>query len=216
MREPINIEIWSDFVCPFCYIGKRHFEKALEDFHPDSRVKIRWRSFQLHPSAPNDPALSLYDYLASLKGQTREWSERMHEQVTEMAARAGLTYRFDIAKVSNTLDAHRLLQLAITRNKGDEFEERIFHAYFTEGKFLGDRDELLSLSAQAGISYEDSRLALSGDNFIAEVENDKEEAKRIGIRGVPFFLFEKKYAISGAQPIHVFREILEEVYKKSL
>lgn len=212
MQTPkMKVEIWSDIMCPFCYIGKRHYEKALGQFAGSSDITVEWHSFQLDPTIPKQTKqVSVYEYLAGRKGISVDQAVRMHDGVLKMAAAAGLTYNFDKAVVANSFDAHRVVQLAKTQGLGDEIEERFFKAYFTEGKDLADTDTLASLAAEIGMNESAVKELLKSDEMAYEVHQDVQEAQQIGVGGVPFFVFDRKYAISGAQPVDAFLQTLEQ------
>lgn len=213
--KKIRVEIWSDVVCPFCYIGKRKFELALEQFAHRDEVEIAWKSFQLDPGTLSQPGKDVYDYLAERYGRDREWSSATHRQVTEQAARVGLEYNFDKAVVSPTFDAHRAAHFAKSKGKGAEFEEVLFRSYFTDGKNIADHTILGELGALVGLDKQEVFTALQNGAFAAEVQQDIHEAKQIGVQGVPFFVFNRKYAISGAQDPKVFLETLETVWNET-
>ncbi|HLP56397.1 MAG TPA: DsbA family oxidoreductase [Fluviicola sp.] len=206
----MKIEIWSDVMCPFCYIGKRRLEQALEQF-PGETFDIEWKSFQLDPDLVANGKENPYQYLADRKGISYQESVNMHENVVNAAKSVGLDYRFDLAVVANSLDAHRLSHLAKQHGLGNELEERLFRAYFTEGKDIADHAVLTVLGTEAGIPKEAIETLFSGDQFLADVQHDILEAQQIGVRGVPFFVFDRKYAISGAQPVEAFLETLNAV-----
>ncbi|MGN7812588.1 DsbA family oxidoreductase [Flavobacterium sp. 22076] len=209
----MKIEIWSDIMCPFCYIGKRQLETALEQF-PDNDFEIDWKSFQLDPTITPEPGKDVYTYLAERKGMTVEQSKEMHKGVAERAKSVGLEYNFDKAVISNSLEAHRIIQLAKTKNLGDEIEEIFFKAYFTEGRALNDGPTLIELAEKAGLDKNDVLEVLKSDNlYLKEVEHDIEEAQQIGVQGVPFFVFDRKYAVSGAQPVEAFVQTIKEGLK---
>lgn len=208
----MKIEIWSDIVCPFCYIGKRRLEQALEQFEHKDRVVIEWKSFQLNPHQQHLPDTNIYDYLAEIKGQSREWSVQMHESVRLMAKSVGLEYNFDQAQITNTFEAHRLLQLAKTQDLGDAVKERLCKAYFTEGALISDHDTLLRLAVEVGMDREEVQTVLSSRRFTEAVEQDIAEAHSLGIRGVPFFLMDRKDAVSGAQSTPVFLNVLQQSF----
>jgi len=210
----MKVEVWSDIMCPFCYIGKRHYESALDKFEGRNNVEIEWHSFQLDPTIPkNIPSKeNVYQYLADKKGISYEQSAKMHERVIEMAKNAGLDYRFDKAIVANSFDAHRLIQLAKTKGLGDAAEERLFRAYFTEGKDFGDHATLIEIGKEIGLSEEDVKSALVNDALAEKVEQDILEASEIGVQGVPFFVFDRKYAVSGAQPPEYFLQALNQSF----
>jgi predicted DsbA family dithiol-disulfide isomerase len=209
----MKIEIWSDIMCPFCYIGKRHLEAALAQF-PDVPVELEWKSFQLDPHIVSQADKDVYTYLAERKGMSVEASKRMHEGVVERAAAVGLDYRFDKAVIANSLQAHRIIQLAKKNGLGDQLEEFFFRAYFTDGENLADRATLKRLGILAGLLESDIQKTLDQQLFSEEIEADLSEARHIGIQGVPFFVFDRKYAVSGAQPIETFVETIQAVVKK--
>jgi protein disulfide-isomerase len=210
----MKVEIWSDIMCPFCYIGKRNYESALDRFEAKNQVEVEWRSFQLDPTIPkNLPSKeNVYQYLADKKGISYEQSAKMHERVIEMAKNAGLDYRFDKAIVANSFDAHRLIQLAKTKGLGDAAEERLFRAYFTEGKDFGDHEILISIGKEMGIPEEEIKSALVSGDYAEKVNEDIQEAGEIGVQGVPFFVFNRKYAVSGAQPPEYFLQALNQSF----
>lgn len=205
----MRIEIWSDILCPFCYIGKRHLEAALKDFSGKDSVEIQWRSFQLDPEQETRPGMDVFSYLAERKGISKAQSEAMHTQVTQMAARAGLEYHFEKAVVANSFDAHRLLQYAKTLGLGDAMKERLFRAYFCEGGNIADANALADLAKDVGLDRAAALAVLQDKRFSAEVEADIREAQTLGITGVPFFVIDRKYAVSGAQPVEVFLRALQ-------
>lgn len=208
----MKIEIWSDIMCPFCYIGKRHFEAALKQFPQANEVEIEWKSFQLDPTIPKmDERVDVYQYLADKKGMSLEQSKAMHENVIQMAKNAGLDYNFDIAVVGNSKDAHRLIQFAKTKELGDQAEEALFKAYFTDGKNMADMKDLIEIGTSIGLDSNELTSILESDAFAYEMMQDVQEAQNIGVQGVPFFVFDRKYAVSGAQPVEAFLQTLEKV-----
>jgi protein disulfide-isomerase len=216
MADPrLTIEVWSDIVCPFCYIGKRNLESALRQFAHADRVDVIWRSFQLDPDAPIDPARkqNVYEYLAERKGITYEQSVRMHEDVTARALQAGLPYRFDKAIVFNTFHAHRLLQLAKMQGRANELKEKLMSAYFIDGRDCGEASTLEAIGREAGLSPSTLEELLDGNAFADNVRNDIKEAAELGIQGVPFFLFNRRWAISGAYPTESFLQALNQTYE---
>lgn len=210
----MKVEIWSDVMCPFCYIGKRHFEKALEGFPERNRIEVEWKSFQLNPDMKTEPGKSINQYLAENKGWTLEQARQASEHVTRMAKEAGLEYDMDRAVVANSFDAHRLVQLAKKSGKGDAMEERLFKAYFTEGKNIADHVTLAQLAEDTGLEKEAVGRTLAGRDFTGEVEQDIYEARQIGVRGVPYFVFNDRYAVSGAQPVETFAGALRASWKE--
>lgn len=209
----MKIEIWSDIMCPFCYIGKRQLEKALSEF-PNDEFEIEWKSFQLDPSITPQGGKDVYTFLAERKGISLEQSKEMHKGVVERAKNVGLEYHFEKAIVSNSLTAHRIIHLAKTRKLGDEMEEIFFKAYFTEGKDLNDTHSLIKLGVQAGLDENEVRKVIENENmFLSDVQSDIDEAQQIGVQGVPFFVFNRKYAISGAQLVEAFLQTINEAKK---
>lgn len=207
----MKVEIWSDIMCPFCYIGKRHFEAALKQFPQADKIEVEWHSFQLDPELPKPASnLNAYEYLAQRKGMSVTQSKAMHHNVVQMAEAAGLHYDFDKAVVANSFDAHRLIQFAKTKGLGDAAEERLFKAYFTEGKNMCDTPTLLQLAKEIGLNEAETKEVLDSTVYSAEVEKDIKEASQIGVRGVPFFVFDRKYAVSGAQPTEAFLNALQK------
>ena len=204
-------------MCPFCYIGKRHLEKALESFPGRDTVEITWKSYQLDPTIPMsfEEPVGVYEYLADRKGWSLEQSVQMHERVVEMAASVGLEYNFDKAVVANSLYAHRVIQLAKEKGLDDAIEEIFFRAYFTEGRDLASVTELVALGEEVGLAEADIRAAIASEEYAYRVSQDIQEGVNLGVRGVPFFVFERKYGISGAEPIQVFIDTLNQTQHAS-
>ncbi|HWB26488.1 MAG TPA: DsbA family oxidoreductase [Chitinophagaceae bacterium] len=208
----MKVEIWSDIMCPFCYIGKRKFEQALQEFDKRGAVEVEWHSFQLDPSIQHMPGKDVHTYLAEIKGKSREWSLQVHKQLTDTAKAVGLAYNFDIAVIANSFEAHRLIQLAKRHGRGDAAEERLFKAYFTEGKNVSDHTTLLSLGEEIGLDRKEVAQMLTSGEFGDNVQADIEEARQLGVNGVPFFVFDRKYAVAGAQSPEVFAQVLEKSF----
>jgi protein disulfide-isomerase len=209
----MKIEIWSDIMCPFCYIGKRQLESALTEF-PNDEFEIEWKSFQLDPTITPQSGKDVFTFLAERKGISVEESKEMHKGVTERAKSVGLDYNFDKTVISNSLEAHRIIQLAKTKNLGDEMEEIFFKAYFTEGRDLNDGPTLIELAMKSGLDQIQVLEILKDENLLLDnVKNDISEAQQIGVQGVPFFVFDRKYAVSGAQPVEAFVNTIKEVLK---
>ena len=210
----MKIEIWSDIMCPFCYIGKRKLESALERFPGKDKVELIWHSFQLDPSLKYQPGKDLYTYLSERKGISKDQSRRLHDQLTQTARENGLTYNFDKAIIANSFDAHRLIQLAKKYALGDAAEERLFKAYFTEGRNVSDQATLVDLGSDIGLQKEEISRMLQSDEYAKQVDDDIKEAQQLGIRGVPFFIMNRKYAVSGAQPAELFLQTLNTSYNE--
>lgn len=208
----MKVEIWSDFVCPFCYIGRRRFEAALERFPHRENVEIIYRSFELDPNAKVDAGHDVHDMLASKYGMSREQAKSMNENVSRQAQDVGLTYRFDTMVVTNTFDAHRLAYFAAARGKMEQMTERLLRAYFTDSKHIGNRSTLAALAAEIGLDEAEAAAMLAGEAYAQDVRGDEAEAARLGIRGVPYFVLDRKYAVSGAQPSEVFLSALEKAW----
>ncbi|MDT3402426.1 DsbA family oxidoreductase [Mucilaginibacter terrae] len=208
----MKIQIWSDVMCPFCYIGKRRFEEALSAFEYKDKVQIEWKSFQLNPQLKTDTSISINQYLADAKGWTLDYAKQLNSQVTDMAAQVGLTYNFDDAVVANSFNAHRFTHLAKKYGKGDAAEEQLFQAYFTNGQNIDDIDTLIALGEATGLDATETREVLNSNTYAEQVHHDIYEAEQLGIRGVPFFVMNNHYAVSGAQATEVFLNTLVSAY----
>jgi predicted DsbA family dithiol-disulfide isomerase len=206
--ERFPVDIWSDVVCPWCYVGKRRFEAALEQFEHRDQVDVTWHAFELDPEAPWRQEGTLAESLAAKYGMSLEEAEASHANLTELAAAEGLDYHFERAQRGNTFDAHRLIRMALENGRQDEMKERLMRAYFTEGEPIGDREALARLAAEVGLSEEAARAALAGGRYSSEVRGDEHTAARLGIRGVPFFVLDRRFGVSGAQPAEVLLEAL--------
>lgn len=202
---PLEIEVWSDVVCPWCYVGKRRIETALARF--DHEVELRWRSFELDPHAAPQREGSSAEHLASKYGMSLEQAEASNAQMTELAASEGLEYHLDRTRGGNSFDAHRLIQRALEDGVQDAMKERLMRAYFTEGEAIGDRDTLVRLAGEVGV---DAEAALTAPQYAEAVRADEDLAVRIGIRGVPFFVLGRRYGVSGAQPAELLLQALEK------
>ena len=205
----MKIEIWSDVVCPWCYIGKRRLERALGQFEHAGEVEIAWRSFQLNPGTPPGTAVPTLEYLA---GRFGPQATAMTGRVAELAQAEGLDFDFGAALTVNTLDAHRLLHLAAGLGLGDAAKERLLRAHFTEGADLSDHETLTRLLGEAGAGQDRVRAVLAGDEYADAVRADIEQARQLGASGVPFFVIDRRYGISGAQPAETFLHALRTAY----
>lgn len=210
----MKVDIWSDIRCPFCYIGKRKFETALENFVQNEQVEVVWHSFQLDPELKTQPEIDVYDYLASRKGQSREWSIQMHQQVEETARQVGLTFNTEQSVVANSFNAHRLIQMAKKSGLGDMAEEALFKAYFTDGKNIDDETTLLEIGLSIGLDATAVKEMLASDAYSVEVQQDELRAQTLGVRGVPFFVFNDKYGLSGAQDPEIFLQALQQSWQE--
>lgn len=211
----MKIEIWSDVMCPFCYIGKRKFENALAAFENKSAVTIEWKSFQLNPDMKTEPDKNISQYLAEIKGWSLEQAQEMNHNVSEMAKNVGLHYDLNKAVVANSFDAHRIVQLAKTKGKGDAMEERLFKGYFTEGLNIADHQTLVKIGSEIGLDETEISEVLKTTTFAEEVNGDVREAQQLGIRGVPFFVIDRKYGVSGAQESETFLNALNKAWEEN-
>ncbi|WP_198172274.1 DsbA family oxidoreductase [Flavobacterium profundi] len=210
----MKIQIWSDIMCPFCYIGKRRIESALANFPYKDSVSIEWKSFQLDPNFKASEDDNVVNHLAKKYRKDIAWAEEMTANVTQTAKSAGLDFNFDKAIMANSFNAHRLLHLAKKYNLGDALKEQLLKAYFTDGKNVNDLDTLSELGEAVGLSKDAIENVLHSDAFSEAVEKDIDMAQQIGIQGVPFFVFDNKYAISGAQAEETFLQALEKTWEE--
>lgn len=210
----MRIDIWSDIVCPFCYIGKRHLELALEQFPHRDEVEIRWHSFELDPTIEAVSEQSLVEKIAGKYGLSVEQSVASQRDIEARAAQVGLTFNWQQARFGNTFDAHRFIHLAATHGLADAAHERLMRAYFTEGIAVGDRAQLQRLGEEIGLPAAEVAQLLNGDDFAAEVRADEARASTLGISGVPFFVFDDKFAVSGAQPVELFEKALNSAWSE--
>jgi predicted DsbA family dithiol-disulfide isomerase len=208
------VEIWSDVACPFCYVGKRRFAKALDAFPERDSVRVVWKSFQLNPALRTDPSVSITEYLVREKGIAPQQAAAMNERVGEMGAEDGITFAFDRTIPANTFDAHRLLQFAARQGASEAAAERLFRAYFSEGRNVDDRETLLELGGEIGLDRAELLAALADDELAYAVRSDIAEAQELGVSGVPFFVIDRKYGVSGAQPSEVMLEALGRAFRE--
>lgn len=219
----MRVEIWSDVVCPWCAIGKRRFEAALARFAHRDDIDVVWRSFELDPTAPQstDPTAprsidpSATQRLADKYGVSLDQARAMERRVTDAAAAEGLDFRYDLARPGNTADAHRVLHLAADRGVQSAVKERLLRAYFTEGAPVADRPTLARLAAEAGLDAGETARMLDSDDYLADVRADEAEARALGIHGVPFFVVDRRYGVSGAQPAEVLLQVLERAWTEA-
>jgi predicted DsbA family dithiol-disulfide isomerase len=204
----MDVEIWSDIACPWCYVGKRRFEAALAAFEHRDEVTVTWRSFELDPAAPRERGGDRAAHLAEKYGVTVERAIEMQDHMTSVAAGDGLEFRFDIARSGNTFDAHRLLHVAAEHGRQDAMKELLMRAYLTEGELVGDPEVLSRLAVEAGLPREEADEVLASDRYAAEVRDDERTAAALGIHAVPFFVVDRALGASGAQPPEVLGEML--------
>jgi predicted DsbA family dithiol-disulfide isomerase len=212
--QKLDVQIWSDIVCPWCYVGKRRLEAALAEFPHRDRVEISWRAFELDPWAARvrDSSVSYAGRLAEKYRMPVERAEAMIRNMTEVAAADGLDFRFDHIRPGNTFDAHRVLHMAAAHGLGGAAKERLLLAYMTEGASIGEVEVLVRLAGEVGLDTAAVGEMLAGDGYAAAVRRDEEQARAFGIGGVPFFVFDRRYAVSGAQPSEVFLRVLTRVW----
>jgi predicted DsbA family dithiol-disulfide isomerase len=208
----VQVEIWSDVVCPWCAIGKRRFETALARFEHREEVAVRWRSFELDPAAPRERPGPLREHLAAKYGATPAQAQEMIDRMTGTAAADGWAFRLDRARGGNTADAHRLLHLAADRGVQDAVKERLLTAYLVDGEPIGDPDALARLAAEAGLDPAEARAVLASDRYLDAVRADEAQARAHGITGVPFFVVDARYGVSGAQPADALLDVLRTAW----
>lgn len=207
----MTVDIWSDVACPFCYIGKKHFETALKEAGLEEQVSWEWKSFQLDPNAPKSDDRSIYEILSEKYDQTLERARDMTANVNAMASNVGLYFDMDSLQPTNTFDAHRLIHFAKEYGKQDAMKEALLRAYFMEGKHVGDSQTLIKLAEQAGLNKGEAFSMLDSTKYADAVRQDIDTAQKLGIKGVPFFLINKKYGISGAQPVATFIQVFQQI-----
>ncbi|WP_353056513.1 DsbA family oxidoreductase [Sporosarcina luteola] len=207
----MKIEIWSDYVCPFCYIGKRRLEEALRATDLEGKAEVVFKAYQLDPNTPVGAGSPVPEDLSKKYGISLDEAKNMLENVAAQAKTVGLDFDVESMKGANTLNAHRLAKLAETEGKGDAVSERLLQGHFVKGEAVDNEATLLAIAEEAGIPKERAEQILQSDEFADDVNRDIEEAGQIGVKGVPFFVINRKYAISGAQPVEAFAEALKKV-----
>jgi predicted DsbA family dithiol-disulfide isomerase len=208
----VKIDIWSDIVCPFCYLGKRRLEAALEQFEHRHEVEVSWHSFELDRGAPAVSDHALVDLVAAKYGTSLEQAVAQHESLAAAAAELGLEFNWEQARYGNTFDAHRVVHLAAEHGLADAAHERLMRAYLTDGLAVGDRETLVGLAGEIGLDEAQVREMLQSDDYGNHVRSDEATARMLGIESVPFFVFDRKYGVSGAQPPQVFAQALETAW----
>lgn len=210
----MKIDIWSDIACPFCYAGTTQLNQALADFEHKDQVQVVHHSFQLDPTTPFEPKQSINAMLAAKRGISEAQADQMNQQVAQMFASLGLSMNHQDAKLVNSLHAHRLVHFAAANDKQEAMLARLFKAYFTDGLNTADIDTLVQLAGEVGLDPVVARAALESDAYTAEVQADIDQAAQYGIHGVPFFVFDNKYAVSGAQGAEAFRQALDQIWRE--
>lgn len=210
----MKIEIWSDIMCPFCYIGKKHFDEALSQLDNMTSIEVEFKSFQLDPNYNHKEGETVYSYLSNSKNMPIEQIKAMTDHVVLSAAKAGLKIDFEKNIPANTFNAHRLIHLSRIKGLEKEVIDALFEAHFTKGQNIEEKEALKGIGVKNGLDGEEVERLLSSDDFSYEVNQDIMESRNLGISGVPFFLFDRKYAVSGAQPIESFKEVISKSYSE--
>jgi predicted DsbA family dithiol-disulfide isomerase len=211
----MQVEIWSDVVCPWCYLGKRHFERALELFGHRGAVEVVYRSFELDPFAPAGATTPTVEMLASKYAMTLVQAHDAQRQMEKRAAAVGLTFRMDGLRSGNTRDAHRLLHLAKARGRQAELAELLHQAYFTDQASVFDHSSLADLAVGAGLDRDEALGVLASDEYGTDVDADEQLARSFGVSGVPFFVIDRRYGISGAQPAETIAQVLDQAWAEA-
>jgi predicted DsbA family dithiol-disulfide isomerase len=211
----MQVEIWSDIACPWCYIGKRRFEAALAQFEHRGEVTVTWRSFELDPDAPLERLGDRAERLAEKYGMTVEQAREAERSLTQTAAGDGLEFHFEIARSGNTFDGHRIVHLAAAYELQDAMKERLLRAYFTEGELIGDHATLQRLAVEVGLAEDEVAATLASDRYAGDVREDERTASAFGISAVPTFVLDRALGASGAQPPEALLELLREGWARA-
>lgn len=212
----MKIEIWSDIACPYCYLGKRRLDMAIEALEFSADVELIWRSFELNPNAQLSYSKTKYELLAEKYDQSPEWAKLLCESLSAQGQEIGIEFDFDNNKVTNTFDAHRLLQLAKTYNLSCQLKEELLQQFFSQGKLISDRHVLLNAAIKVGLAQEAVEQVLDSDKFAAEVREEQQMAQEIGIQAVPFFIIDEAYGMEGAQPVDHIKSMLTDIHQGKL
>ena len=211
----MKIEVWTDIMCPYCYIGKLHYEKALEQFEHKAKIELEWKAFLLNPDLPNKgKGMPVMDYLHNTVGVSEEDTKKMNEQIAELAKENGIKSNLENAIAANTLDAHRLIKLAATKGVDSKVMQLLSKAYFEEAKDYSDHKVLTEIGTSAGLDKKEIEKLLSNDDYAYEVKQDIQEANNLGFDTVPTFLFNRKHALVGSQPVGAFIKTLQKSFSK--
>jgi predicted DsbA family dithiol-disulfide isomerase len=208
----VRVDVWADLVCPWCYLGKRRFEHALAEFAHADEVEVVHHSFQLDPTFPRGEVQNTREMLMSKYGMTDEQAAKANVEMVERAAVEGLEYNMGGLQMGNTVDAHQLVHLGAEHGIADAVMERLYRAYFTEGRSLFDHDSLVELATDAGLDADEARRVLTEGTYAAAVEADGQQARALGANGVPFFVLDERYGVSGAQPTELFAQALDRAW----
>ncbi len=212
----MKIEIWSDIACPYCYLGKRRLDMAMQQLDFAADIEVVWRSFELDPNAKNSYEESKYELLAEKYDQSKEWAELLCESLTQQGSDIDVHFDFDNNKVTNTFDAHRLIQLAKTQNLSSELKEELLKQFFSQGKLISDRNVLLDVATKVGLAQEAVEQVLDSEDFAAQVREEEQMAQEIGIQSVPFFIIDEAYGMEGAQPVEHIKSMLTDIHQGKL
>lgn len=212
----MKIEIWSDIACPYCYLGKRRLDMAMQQLDFAADIEVVWRSFELDPNAKSSYDESKYELLAEKYDQSKEWAELLCESLTQQGKEIGVEFDFDSNKVTNTFDAHRLIQLAKTQNLSSELKEELLKQFFSQGKLISDRNVLSDAATKVGLAQEAVEQVLDSEDFVAEVREEEQMAQDIGIQSVPFFIIDEAFGMEGAQPIEHIKSMLTDIAQGKL
>lgn len=211
----MKIEVWTDIMCPYCYIGKLHYEKALEQFEFKDQIELEWKAFLLNPDLPNKgKGMPVMDYLHNTVGVSEEDTKKMNEQIAQLAKENGIESNLENAVAANTLDAHRLIKLAATKGVDSKVMQLLSKAYFEEAKDYSDHAILIEIGISAGLDKKEIEKLLASDDYAYEVKQDIQEANNLGFDTVPTFLFNRKHALVGSQPVGAFIKTLQKAYLK--
>jgi predicted DsbA family dithiol-disulfide isomerase len=214
MKNHLKVQIWSDVMCPYCYIGKKKIEEALTQFENKDSVEIEWKSFQLDSNFVATPNENIIDHLAEKYGRNTDWAQSMVDNMTQNARTLGLDFHFEKSILANSLNAHRLMHLAKKHHLSNELKELLFKAYLTEGKDVNNWNTLEEIGVSAGLPVDTIQELITSNDYIDQVRQDQKEAQDIGVTGVPFFVFDNKYAVSGAQATDVFLNTLKKSWEE--
>lgn len=209
----MKIEIWSDIACPYCYLGKRRLDMAMKELTFADEIEIVWRSFELDPNAQKSYQESKYELLAEKYDQSKEWAELLCESLTAQGKEIGVDFDFDNNQVTNTFDAHRLIQLAKAQGVGSELKEELLKQFFSNGKLISDRDVLLEIAHAVGLAKEAVEQMLNSDDYASEVREEEQMAAEIGIQSVPFFIIDEAFGMEGAQPVEHIKSMLTDIHQ---
>lgn len=212
----MKVEIWSDIACPYCFLGKKRFDIALQQLPFKDDVEVVWRSFELDPNAKEAYKESKYELLAEKYDQSEEWAKLLCESLTEQGKEIGIEFNFDTNKVTNTFDAHRLLQLAKEHGLADSLKEKLLTEFFSHGALLADHQTLTDIAIASGLTEQQVSQVLSSQQFGEAVREDESIAAEIGIQSVPFFIIDEAYGMEGAQPVEHIQKMLSDIHSGSL